>query len=70
MSKLVVSALGNRIYLTDSKTNVISGEKEDVTDNAIASVFEHLSNLVNDETDEIEIRFESKEGYVLKMIKE
>lgn len=70
MSKLVVSALGNRIYLADLKNESAINKKEDVTDEAIGVVFEHLSNLLDAETDEIEIRFKSKEGCVLKMMKE
>lgn len=70
MKRLAVSALGNRIYYANIKNDGTMGAKEDVTDSAIATVFEHLSNSIKDDDKEIEIRFKSKEGYILKMMKE
>lgn len=70
MKRLVVSALGNRIYYSNIKKDGTMGAKEDVTDSAVAVVFEHLANEIQDDMGVVEIRFKSKEGYVLKMIKE
>lgn len=70
MKRLVVSALGNRIYYANIKKDGTMGAKEDVTDSAIATVFEHLSNKISGDKKELEIRYKSKDGYVLKMIKE
>jgi len=55
MSKqLFVSGLGNRIYYTDAVPMNehgqyrTTGEKVDLTDNAIRSVAEHMKNLADD----------------------
>lgn len=70
MKRLVVSALRNRIYYANIKKDGTIGVREDITEQAIALVFQHLSNNIADNKKELEIRYESKEGYVLKMIKE
>ena len=70
MKRLVVSALGNRIYSANIKKDGTIGAKEDVTDNAIATVFEQLLCSIPKGEKGIEIRFEERKGYVLKMMKE
>jgi hypothetical protein len=47
MKKLVVTPLTNTIWwaTVDDKKGMITGNKEDVTDNAIDAVFEHLINM-------------------------
>ena len=70
MKNLVVSALGNRIYYANIKKDGTMGTKEDVTEQAIAAVFQHLANEIQEDMGVLEIRYTSKAGYVLKMIKE
>ncbi|MBE6889992.1 MAG: hypothetical protein E7485_08265 [Ruminococcaceae bacterium] len=76
--KLMVSALGNRIYLTNvkpSKTDpevfVSTGSQEDYTDEAIRAVFEWFMNnhKANEPNAAYEIRFKGC-PYVLTMTKE
>lgn len=67
MKRLVVSALGNRIYYANIKKDGTMGAKEDITDRAIESVFIHLMNKLKDDGKEVCIKYD---GYTLKMVKE
>lgn len=78
MKRLMVSMLGNRIYLTNikqdkdnPKISISSGKKEDYTDEAIRAVFEWFMNECkrNEPNQAYEIRFPSTD-YVLTMRKE
>lgn len=44
MKKLTTSALGNKIYYATVNGNVITGEKKDVTEQAISCVAEKMMN--------------------------
>ncbi len=78
MRRLMVSALTNRIYLTDVKEDnkhsglfIATGKKEDYTDEAIRAVFEWFINnhKENEPAEAYEIRFEGC-PYVLTMTKQ
>lgn len=43
--RVMLTALGNRIvYATTDGKGLITGKREDITDECIAAVFEHLKN--------------------------
>lgn len=77
MRRLMVSALGNRIYLTNVKEVkgkpglfMASGKKEDYTDEAIRAVFEWFMNNYkeNEPAEAYEVTFPGS-GYKLIMVK-
>lgn len=70
MKKLVVSALGNRIYYANIKKDGTMGAKEDVTDEAIECVFVHLMNDIGKDDNDIAVKIKGYKGYVLKLMKE
>jgi hypothetical protein len=53
MKKLAVTALTNQIVLANvnEKTKTISGDRTDMTDEAIRAVSEHMMNFANENQD-------------------
>lgn len=75
MKRLMVSAIGNRIYLTNVRQDkkkpslfIATGEKQDYTDEAIRAVFEWFMNNCKDDN-AYEIRYNGV-PYVLSMKQE
>lgn len=71
MKKIVVSALGNRIYHANvNNKGCITGEKKDITNECIHAVFEWLKNSLPKDKKIYEIRYENEKGFVLKFERE
>ena len=78
MKQLMVSMLGNRIYLTNikqdkdnPKISIATGKQEDYTDEAIRAVFEWFmhEHIKNEPNDGYQLKYEGCD-YVLTMTKE
>ena len=72
MSKRIgVSPMTNKIFYgnLNEQKRMWTGEKKDITDMAISSVFEWFYNQMGDNA-VFEIRYPDVKGYVLKMVKE
>ena len=69
--KMGVSPITNTIFYgnVNEEKHMWVGEKKDVTDTAIASVFEWFYNQMKNK-EEFEIRYPDVKGYVLKMVRE
>ena len=69
--KMGVSPITNTIFYgtANEEKHMWVGEKKDVTDMAIGSVFEWFMAQMENKS-EFEIRYPSVKGYVLKMVRE
>ena len=69
--KMGVSPLTNTIFYgnVNEEKRMWTGEKKDVTDIAISSVFEWFYNQMENK-EEFEIRYPDVNGYVLKMVRD
>lgn len=69
--KIGVISITNTIYYgtVNEEKHKWVGEKKDVTDMAIVSVFEWFMNQMKN-NQEFEIRYPDVKGYVLKMVRE
>lgn len=70
VKRMGVSPITNRIFYGNvNEKSMWVGNKTDVTDYAISSVFEWFYNQMKDKK-ELEIRYPDVKGYVLKMVME
>ena len=73
--RMMVGSIDNKIWYGAVKDHgtfyTMPNKREDVTDMAIAAVFEWmLQNMNNDDSDAYQIRYPNMKGYVLEMRKE